>query len=241
MHYAGLSPAAEQVWHITQRCYQQQFLLADEVERRRWVYCLYQARRLYGLSVLNYVVTSNHVHLLVQDHGRFSLRASLSAINARTTREFNARSGRRAPFWESDHQITAVQTNAHLARCMTYIDMNMVRAGEVTHPDQWRCSGYYESMNPCRRAARIDHAGLRSLLGFSDDETFRAARIRWVQNKLQEPDQRRESYWSDSLAVGDLGFALKMKRAFAYAYPGRRAQREAGCFAVREQDAPLVS
>ena len=241
MHYAGVSTAAEQVWHITQRCYQQQFLLADEVDRRRWVYWLYQARRRYGLSVLNYVVTSNHVHLLVQDNSRFSLRAGLTAINTRTTREFNKRYGRRAPLWEPEYQITAVQTNAHLARCLTYIDMNMVRAGEVTHPGQWRCSGYHESMNPCRRAVRIDHAGLRGLLGFTDDDAFKAARRGWIQDRLQTSDPRRESYWSDSLAVGDLGFALKMKRAFAFAYPGRRAQREAGCFAVREQYATYLN
>jgi len=30
---------------------------------------LYQARKRYGLTILNYMVTSNHVHLLVIDDG----------------------------------------------------------------------------------------------------------------------------------------------------------------------------
>jgi len=31
---------------------------------------LYQARKRYGLVILNYMVTSNHIHLLVVDTGK---------------------------------------------------------------------------------------------------------------------------------------------------------------------------
>jgi putative transposase len=30
-----------------------------------------------------------------------------------------------------------VQSGHHLRRCMLYIDLNMVRAGAVTHPADW--------------------------------------------------------------------------------------------------------
>lgn len=225
---------AGQVWLITQRCHQRQFLLQDEVDRRRWLYWLYQAKRRYGLSVLNYVVTSNHVHLLVQDDVGHTIDACMRMINSRTTSEFNRHQGRRGVFWARRYQRTAVQTNAHLARCMTYIDMNMVRAGEVDHPEQWRCGGYYESRRPQRRGGRIDHANVRRLLQFSSDRALLSARNQWISSKLAHSDLCREPYWSDSFAVGDLGFALKMKRALAYAHPGGRAQREQGCFAVRQ-------
>lgn len=222
-----------QVWHITQRCHQQQFLLKDEIDRRRWLYWLYQAKRRYGLGVLNYVVTSNHIHMLVQDHGKHTIDACMQLINSRTTKEFNRRHRRRGAFWEPQYQTTAIQTNEHFARCMTYIDMNMVRAGAVAHPEQWRCGGYYESRYPPKRGGRIDHAGLRRLLHFSSDKLLLAARTDWINAKLDLADLCREPYWTDSIAVGDLGFALKMKRALAYTHPGRRAQREQGCFAVR--------
>ena len=224
---------AGQAWLITQRCYQRQFLLSDEIDRRRWLYWLYQAKRRYGLSVLNYVVTSNHVHLLVQGASESITDDSMQMINACTAVEFNRRQARRGTFWAAHYQRTAVQTNAHLARCMTYIDLNMVRAGEVDHPRQWRCGGYYESQRPKRRGGRIDQVSLRRLLQFSSDKALQAARNQWVDSKLNHKDFCRVPYWSDSYAVGDLGFALKMKRALAYAHPGGRAQREQGCFAVR--------
>ncbi len=221
------------VWHITQRCDKNEFLLSEEPERRRWLYWLYQAKRRYGLSVLNYVVTSNHVHLLVHDDGGEHYKQAMKMINAKTQGEFNRRQGRREPFWAAEFQSTAIQTDAHLARCVTYMDLNMVRAGVVDHPEKWRCGGYYESMNPPTRGARLDRVKLRQLLQFDTEKALQDARDRWIVEKADVPSKTRETYWSDSIAVGDLAFALHMKRALAFTHPGRRAQRERGCFAVR--------
>jgi len=230
MHGHGV---AGQVVNITQRCHEKQFLLVDDADRRRWMYWLFQAKKFYGLSVLNYVVTSNHVHLLIQDPGNHGLDASMKLINTRTTQELNRRHRRRGPLWQDDFQVTVIQTNAHLARCMNYIDMNMVRAGVVMHPKDWLCGGYHESLNPCRRGGRIDHANLHKLLHVDSGSALQVARDGWIKQKLASSDHRRESYWADSIAVGDLEFALRMKRAMAFTHPGRRAQREYGCFAVR--------
>jgi len=221
------------VWHITQRCHHRQFLLWSEIDRRRWMYWLYQARKLYGLNVLNFVVTSNHVHILVHDAGRFCLHASMRMINKKTTLEYNRRHKRREPLWDTDFKVTAIQTNDHLMRCMVYMDMNMVRAGAVDHPSQWRCGGYYESLHPCKRGRRIDQQSLRRLLQCQVGETPQDIRDAMIQRKLHSTDMARESYWSKSIAVGDLAFALRMKKALAYTSPGSRARREIGCFAVR--------
>lgn len=51
------------VWHITHRCHQREFLFRLSQDRRGWLRWLYNARRRYGLRVLNYIVTSNHIHL----------------------------------------------------------------------------------------------------------------------------------------------------------------------------------
>lgn len=228
---------AGQVWHITQRCHEQQFLLRFKADRRRWLYWLYQARRRYGLSVLNYTVTSNHVHLLVHDQGNNAISPAMQLISGRTAQEFNRRQSRKGAFWEDRFHATAVQTNEHLARCMVYIDLNMVRAGEVTHPDQWECSGYHETKNPRHRAGRLDHGSICRLLKFDSMKQFIEQRDQWITDKLDAADLKRQSYWTESVAVGDLEYALKMKRALAYSNPGRRARRESGCFAVRESSA----
>ena len=71
---------AGQVWHITQRCHRREFLLKFARDRRAWVGWLYEARKRFGLCVLDYQVTSNHVHLLVLDRGRDEIAASMQLI-----------------------------------------------------------------------------------------------------------------------------------------------------------------
>ena len=171
---------AGQIWHLTQRCHQREFLLASDVDRRRWLYWLFQARKRHGLSVLNYCVTRNHVHLLVRDRGNDAIPKSMQLIAGRTAQEFNRRTSRRGAFWEDRYHSTAVQSNEHLVRCMVYIDLNMVRAGVVSHPEQWKTGGYHETLNPKQRGSRIDLEGLRDLLEFASIEEMQKARQRWL-------------------------------------------------------------
>ncbi len=46
------------ILHITHRCHKEGFLLKFSRDRRRWMYWLYEARKRFGLCVLNYMVTS---------------------------------------------------------------------------------------------------------------------------------------------------------------------------------------
>jgi REP-associated tyrosine transposase len=52
-------------------------------DRRRYVRWLFEAKKRFGLSVLNYMVTSNHVHLLVKDTGPDVIARSMQLIAGR--------------------------------------------------------------------------------------------------------------------------------------------------------------
>jgi len=113
-------------------------------DRKCWLHWLFEAKKRYGLSVLNYIVTSNHIHLLVCDRGRGEIAKSMQLIAARTAQEYNNRKKRKGAFWEDRYHATAVDTHEYLLQCLVYIDMNMVRAGAVKHPQEWKFSGYNE-------------------------------------------------------------------------------------------------
>ena len=54
-------------------------------DRRSWIDWLFEAKKRFNLSVLNYMVTSNHIHLLVYDnHGPEVIPKSRQLIAART-------------------------------------------------------------------------------------------------------------------------------------------------------------
>jgi len=91
---------------------------------------LLEAKKRYGISILNYSVTSNNIYLIVRDHkGEEAIARSVPLIAGRTGQEFNQRKKRRGAFWEDRYHATAVEGDSHLVRCMVYVDLNMVRAG----------------------------------------------------------------------------------------------------------------
>jgi REP element-mobilizing transposase RayT len=94
------------------------------------------------------MVTSNHIHLLVLDTGEEVIAQSMQLIAGRTAQEYNQRKRRKGAFWEDRYHATAIQTDESLSRCLTYIDLNMARAGVVKHSEEWKESGYYEIQNP---------------------------------------------------------------------------------------------
>jgi putative transposase len=146
------------VWHITHRCHKRSFLLKFANDRRRWMEWLYQANKRYrGLSVLDYMVTSNCIHLLVFDiDGHNIVPDSIKLVAGRTGQEYNIRKKIKGAFWQDRYHATAVENNRHLRQCIAYIDMNMVRAGVVDHPEKWACYGYNEIQNPRARKGIID-------------------------------------------------------------------------------------
>jgi putative transposase len=89
----------------------------------------FRGQKRFGLSVLNYMVTSNHVHLLVKDTGPNVITQSMQLTAGRTAQEYNQRKGRQGGFWEDRYHATAIETDEYLHRRLVYIDLNMVRAG----------------------------------------------------------------------------------------------------------------
>jgi putative transposase len=130
------------LWHITHRCHKKEFLLKFARDRECWLGWLFKAKRCYGLCVLNYVVTSNPIHLLVKDTNQHVIAKSLHLIAERTAYEYNLRKQRKGVFWEDRYHATAIESDEHFLRCLVYIDMNMVRASVVKHPAEWVHGGY---------------------------------------------------------------------------------------------------
>ena len=134
-----------------------EFLLKFARDRRRYLQWVFEAKKRYGLSVLSYAVTSNHIHLLVRDKGnREVIPKSIQLIAGRTGQEFNKRKSRKGAYWEDRYHATAIETDKHLFQCLVYIDLNMVRAKVVGHPSEWRFCGYNEILAPRQRYPLID-------------------------------------------------------------------------------------
>jgi REP element-mobilizing transposase RayT len=217
-----------QIWHITHRCHERNFLLKFARDRENYLHWLFEAKKRYGLCVLDYAVTSNHVHLLLRDTGRDIIARSMQLVAGRTGQEFNRRKGRQGAFWEDRYHATAVESGDHLHRCIAYIDLNMVRAGAVRHPGEWAHGGYREIQNPPRRYALIDLKRLAALCGFAGVTDLQQAHRLWVTAALHQNALSREGCWSEALAVGSESFATGIRRELAMRAKHREVVQEAG-------------
>ena len=184
--------------------------------------------------MLNYVVTCNHIHLLVKETGRDVISQSIQLIAGRTAQEYNQRNGRQGAFWEDRYHATAIEADEHLHRCLVYIDLNMVRAGVVNHPVKWAHSGYREIQAPPERYAMIDLQGLIMLCGFSELEEFQRAHRQRVEQALENGCAPRDGRWSEAIAVGSLPFLERVKSDLGIKALHREFEQLAGAYALRE-------
>jgi putative transposase len=123
------------VWRMTHRCHKQEFVLKFAKDRHHWLQLLFEAKRRYTLVILDWMVTSNHMHLLVLDApGRDLIPKSIQLIASRTAQDYSKRKRRKGAFWQDRSLATAVETGRRVRQRPVYIDLNMVRAGVEEHP-----------------------------------------------------------------------------------------------------------
>ena len=225
------------VWHLTHRCHKKEFLLKFAKDRQCWIRWLFEARRRFELCVLNYTVTHNHVHLLVHDRGQHEIPKSMQLIAGRTAQQYNRRKKRKGAFWEDRYHATAVQSGEHLARCLIYIDLNMVRAGVVRHPTEWTEGGYRELFESRQRYRIIDVWTLMELLNFNRLEGLRCAYEQWLVAALKAGRGERDGAWTESLAVGSREFVEDAKEYLGTRVRPRQIEEQAEWCLLKETPA----
>lgn len=200
------------VYHITHRCNHREFLLSFKTDKRRYRYWLYQAVQQYGLCVLNFMVTDNHIHLLVVDTGEQIISNSMRLIASRVSYDNHRRKKKsNGAFWEGRYFATAVQAECYLLRCMVYIDLNMVRCGVVSHPRDWPFCGYHELYNPRKRYKILKVDALLKLLGLGSASQFYTLHQALIDSELNKSSCTRDSSWTDREAVGNAEFVSKFR------------------------------
>ncbi|RMH52297.1 MAG: transposase [Zetaproteobacteria bacterium] len=226
-----------QVWHITHRCHKQEFLLRFAKDRAQWIRWLFEAKKRYHLTILNYIATSNHIHLLAVDDDSNPIPRSIQLAAGRTAQAFNRRKKRRGAFWEDRYHATAIESGAHLIRCLTYIDLNMVRAGVVSHPSEWPHSGFHEIQSPPSRYRLIDQERLIALTGAADDADLRRAHREWIAQAIERGAMARRPEFTSALAVGSARFVAQIQKQLGVRAHGRNITRtDDDAYTLREPE-----
>ena len=192
-------------YHITHRCHERRFLFRFTKYRDMYRQYLFEATRRFNISILAYVVTSNHIHILIAtgDRSRPRVSEALQYIHGEMGQHYNLHRRREGSFWSNRFHATRIESGVHLQRCLFYIDMNMVRAGVVDRPEDWLHGSACELTSKRRRYHIVNRRLLVERLSLPDWDTYR----RWYEAGLAEimarkAFTRRQAFWTDSPAVG---------------------------------------
>ena len=206
------------VWHVTHRCHKKEFLLKFRRDKMLWIRWMHEAKLRFGLTILNFMVTSNHIHLMAMAARAEAAGASrpislaMQLAHSRVAQQYNLRKERRGAFWEDRFHATAIETGAQFAKCLTYVDMNMVRAAVVGHPREWDFCGYREMARPevRPRLRLVDADALAALVGAHNLGSLARMRDEWIEQTIRKGRCEREPLWTESVAVGGENFLKRV-------------------------------
>jgi len=184
----------------------------DRDRYREW---LRQGVIRHRVPIYGYCITSNHVHLIAHADNVEAVGNLMHLAAGSTAKQFNLRKERTGAMWQHPYQCTIIEDGRHLLNCLCYVDLNMVRAGVVSHPSEWRWSGHDELTKSRKRYGLLNIDRLLQSLDIVDIKTFKDVYDAAIQNRLEQRQFQRESYWTEALAVGSKRFVEKAQSRYA--------------------------
>lgn len=197
-----LDLAGAHCYHVTQRCQERRFLLGCQMDRSAYLRRLWEAKGHYAVAVLNYMVTSNHVHLLLRSEAPAEVSRFMQYLSAAAAQDYNRRKHREGAFWRGRYRPTLIESGEHLCRCFFYIELNMVRAGAAQTPRDWFGGAWQEHLGQRQRYRIIDRPALMASMRRTREDGFVEWYTATVEQLCAAGKFAREPWWSQAAAVG---------------------------------------
>ena len=141
---------AGQPHHVIQRGNNRQPIFQSSADQKHLLALLGEHANRCKVAIHAYVLMGNHFHLLLSPEDDQGLPQMMQAVGRSYVRYFNDRYQRSGTLWEGRYRSTLIQTERYLLACMAYIDLNPVRAGIVTDPQDfpWSSHVHYIGVRP---------------------------------------------------------------------------------------------
>lgn len=107
-----------------------------------YIESLKRSSQEYDCTVHAYALMSNHVHLLLTPGSKQALPQFFQAMGRYYVQELNRRLDRVGALWQGRYRTSLVQDDLYLLTCYRYIELNPVRAGIVSSPNEYPYSSY---------------------------------------------------------------------------------------------------
>jgi len=207
--------------HVTLRCNNREFLFTEpSLQLFRQV--LQDGREKFDLSLYNYCLMTNHVHLLFEVKHDDTLSKAMHWIGNTFSRSFNKSSGRQGHLWEGRFRSTIVEHESYFFRCMAYMDLNPVRAGIAYAPAEYNWCGH----RALKKEDRLELDFHRLYLEMGKDAASRYVKY---MSLMSEEAARPAVSLAREYFVGTRRFVRKMVRRFSLEIGQTAGYKELDC------------
>jgi len=139
--------------HVIQRGNNRQPIVLSDADRETLLGLVADNALKHRVALHAYVLMDNHFHLLLTPETEDGVPQMMQAVGRRYVRYFNDLHHRSGTLWEGRYQSTLIQSESYLLACMTYMDLNPVRAGMVAQASDfvWSSHRHYSGLAQDRR------------------------------------------------------------------------------------------
>lgn len=204
------------LYHVTARGVQQRFIFLDDDDRRLLLRLVARTLAAFDAQVFAYCLMGNHYHFVLHTR-EANLSALMQRLNASYSQQFNHRHARVGQVFGGRFKAVHVDRDEYLLAVCRYVDLNPVRAGLVSTPQDWAWSGYRAHVGTTDPPHWLATSALhRTLIGqpVSNERLLRMAQrdyAAWVALG------RHVDLWSECLRqgayLGDDDFVSRTKAA----------------------------
>ena len=128
--------------HVIQRGVNRVDIFRSEADYECFLTILRAATIKHQTDVHTYVLMTNHVHLIVTPQIENGLSAMMKNVGQTYVRYFNRRYERTGGLFDGRYRSLLIDSDRYWFTCMRYVELNPVRAGLVTRPEEYRWSSY---------------------------------------------------------------------------------------------------
>ena len=201
----------------------------EESDYRYFLECLREAAAEESVAVHAYVLMTNHIHLLMTAAGDSGVPGTMKRVGQRYVQHVNRTYLRTGGLFEGRFRSSLIEADNYLLACYRYIELNPVRAGMVSSPEDYPWSSYRANALSVADPVVTPHP-LYSELATSDGRRLAAYRGLFEKDLNADLVQRLRECTNGGFVLGSSKFeqqiASMVGRRTWKGVPGRPRKQE---------------
>lgn len=128
--------------HIICRGNNKQNIFHGEKDKLYYLSLLRKLKEENNINIFHYCLLNNHLHLILWLNAQSNLSKFMKQVNLSYFNYFKKNHGYFGHFWQDRFKSNIIEKDTYLLQCGKYIELNPVRAGIVSSPEEYKFSSY---------------------------------------------------------------------------------------------------